>query len=250
MAADPASYEERYARHLVLPDIGADGQAKLAAAKVLVVGAGGLGSPLILYLAAAGVGTLGIVEDDRVDLSNLQRQVIHGTSDVGRPKGDSAAETVAAINPDVRVISHPMRLTADNAAELIAGYDIVCDGSDNPATRFTLNDACVMAEKTLVSAAVIRMDGQLYTFKPHEGGPCYRCLYGAPPPEDVWTCTSEGVLGSVAGVMGTLQATEVIKEITGAGESLAGSMLIYDARRTLFRKISVPKDPGCPVCSG
>lgn len=240
---------QRYARHILLRELGGTGQARLKAAKVLVVGAGGLGSPLALYLAAAGVGSIGLVDEDVVELSNLQRQIAHGTKDIGRPKVESAAESLRRINPLVEVITHRTRLAAENVAGLIGGYDIICDGTDNFATRFLLADACVAAGKTLISAAVLRFEGQLSTFKPHEGGPCYRCLYPAPPPEGlVPACSEAGVLGAVTGVMGTLQATEVIKEIAGIGKSLAGYLLIWNALDAEFRKIRLRKDPECPVC--
>jgi len=242
---------QRYARHIILPEVGGVGQEKLLASRVLVVGAGGLGAPLLLYLAAAGVGTIGVVDDDVVDLSNLQRQVIHGTGAVGRPKVESAAEAVARVNPEVRLVAHEARLTAANAAALIAEYDLVADGSDNFATRFLVNDACHLAAKTLVSAAILRFEGQLATFKPHAGPlyPCYRCLYReAPPPGLVPSCSEGGVLGALAGVVGSLQTVEVLKELIGIGETLAGSLLIYDALGATVRKIRVPRDPACPLC--
>jgi adenylyltransferase/sulfurtransferase len=202
------------------------GQAKLLGSRVLVIGAGGLGSPLLMYLAAAGVGTLGVVDDDQVTLSNLQRQVIHTSDRLGAPKTESAAETLAALNPDVEIVSHPERFEAHNALGLIADYDLVADGSDNFATRFLVNDACFIARKTLVSAALLRFDGQLSVFKAHQGGdnPCYRCIYREPPPEGmIPTCAEGGVLGALAGAMGSLQATEVVKELLGIGKSLSGS---------------------------
>jgi molybdopterin/thiamine biosynthesis adenylyltransferase len=242
---------ERYARHIVLREVGGVGQAKLRAARVLAIGAGGLGSPLILYLAAAGVGTIGIVDDDRVSLSNLQRQIAHRTRDIGRAKTDSAAETVAALNPGTAVELHPIRLVPENALDLVGRYDIVADGSDNFATRFLVNDACYLAGKTLVSAAVSEFDGQLATYKAHEGGgfPCYRCLFPEPPPPDsAQSCSETGILGAAAGVMGTLQALEMLKEILGLGESLAGKLLIYDALATRFRSVRVKPDPACRLC--
>lgn len=239
----------RYSRHILLAEVGGSGQAKLRAASVLVVGAGGLGSPLALYLAAAGVGRIGIVDDDVVELSNLQRQIAHGVADLGQPKAGSAAAAMAAINPEVTVETHRTRLTPANALGLIAGYDIVCDGTDNFATRFLVADACVLARRTLVSAAVLRFEGQLSVFRPHQGGPCYRCLYPEAPPEGlVPSCGEAGVLGAVTGVMGTLQATEVLKEILGIGESLAGRLLIWDALAMRFRTIRLPADPGCRAC--
>ncbi len=241
----------RYSRHILLPEVGGTGQAKLLEARVLVVGAGGLGAPLLLYLAAAGVGTLGIVDHDRIDVSNLQRQVIHRTAGIGTPKVDSAAEAISALNPDVHVIRHAVTLDAENVTDLISGYDIVADGTDNFATRFLLNDACYFAAKPLVSAALLRFDGQLSTFKPHAGPdhPCYRCLFREPPPPDlIPSCSEAGILGSVPGTMGALQATEVLKELLGIGESLSGTLLIYDALGTVFRRIRVRRDPECPLC--
>ena len=239
---------ERYARHIVLREVGGTGQAKLRAARVLVIGAGGLGSPVVLYLAAAGVGTLGIVDYDAVSLSNLQRQIAHRTADIGRLKTQSAADAVHALNPHVAVEAHTLRLKADNALDLILRYDIVADGSDNFATRFLIADACFFAKKTLVSAAVSEFSGQLATYKP-EGRPCYRCLFAEPPPPGTARpCTEAGVLGAAAGVMGTLQALEIIKEITGAGESMAGRLLIYEALQTRFRTIKLPPDPACRLC--
>lgn len=242
---------QRYARHILLQEVGGIGQEKLLNAKVLVVGAGGLGSPVILYLAAAGVGTIGVIDDDDVDLSNLQRQIVHTTHRIGAAKTSSAREAVAAINPDVNLIEHQTRLRLDNIASLIDEYDIVADGSDNFPTRFLINDACFFAKKTLVSAAVLRFDGQLSTYKPQGGGPCYRCLYPEPPPEgQIPTCQEAGVLGAVAGVLGTLQATEVIKEVLGIGEGMAGRLLIYDALAATTRYVKINPDPACPLCSG
>jgi molybdopterin-synthase adenylyltransferase len=242
---------ERYARHIVLREVGGAGQARLRKARVLVLGAGGLGSPLVLYLAAAGVGTLGIVDFDRVSLSNLQRQIAHRTRDVGRPKTQSAADAIAALNPGTEVELHPVRLAAENALDLIARYDIVADGTDNFATRFLVNDACYFAGKTLVSAAVTEFDGQLSTYRAHEGTglPCYRCLFPEPPPPGTApSCSETGILGAAAGVMGTLQALEVLKEILGLGESLAGKLLIYEALATRFRTVKVRPDPACRLC--
>jgi adenylyltransferase/sulfurtransferase len=241
----------RYARHLNLSEVGEAGQQKLLGSKVLVIGAGGLGSPLILYLAAAGVGTIGVVDDDEVDLSNLQRQIAHATADVGKPKATSAAAAARAINPDVKVVPYQMRLNAGNIEPLVAEHDIVADGCDNFATRFLVNDACYFAKKTLVSAAVLRFDGQLATFKPHAGPdfPCYRCLYPEPPPpDDVWTCSQVGILGAVAGIMGALQATEVLKEILGIGTTMAGRLMIYDALATTARQVKLKRDPDCALC--
>jgi adenylyltransferase/sulfurtransferase len=242
---------QRYARHILLPEVGGTGQEKLLNAKVLVIGAGGLGSPLAMDLAAAGVGTLGIIDDDAVDLSNLQRQILHDTKSVNTPKVESAKHTLARINPDVRVNAHQERLTATNALSLFAEYDIIADGSDNFPTRFLVNDASYFAKRTLVSAAILRFDGQIATYKAHNKGdhPCYRCLFReAPPPGQIPTCSEAGVLGALCGVMGSLQATEVLKEILGIGESLSGSLLICDALGTTFRKVKLKRDPACPLC--
>jgi adenylyltransferase/sulfurtransferase len=243
---------ERYARHIVLREVGGVGQARLKAARVLVIGAGGLGSPLVLYLAAAGVGTIGIVDDDHVSLSNLQRQIAHRTADVGRAKTESAADAIHAINPGVTVEMHPFRLDASNALDLIARYGIVADGSDNFATRFLVNDAAFFAKRTLVSAAVTEFDGQLATYKAYDRSgvyPCYRCLFPEPPPPGtVGSCSETGVLGAAAGVMGTLQALEVIKEIAKVGETLAGRLLIYEALATRFRTVTIRPDPACALC--
>ncbi len=243
---------QRYARHILLREVGGIGQAKLKAAKVLIVGAGGLGSPLALYLAAAGIGTIGIADGDRLELSNLQRQVAHGMDGLGLPKTASAARAMRQINPLIDIHEYDFRLNAANAPAIIAAYDIICDGSDNFETRFLLNDLCVAAGRTLVSAAVLRFEGQLSTFKPYAGAehPCYRCLYPAPPPPGlVPSCSEAGVLGSVTGVMGTLQATEVIKEILGIGTSMSGWLLIWDALATEFRKIRLRRDPACATCA-
>jgi molybdopterin-synthase adenylyltransferase len=240
---------QRYSRHILLQEVGGIGQAKLKAARVLVVGAGGLGSPLVLYLAAAGIGTIGIVDNDVVDLSNLQRQVAHTTDRIGISKVTSAAAAATAINPEVRIEAHPMRISADNALDLTGAYDIVCDGTDNFATRFLVADACALVRRTLVSAAVLRFEGQLSVFKPHEGGPCYRCLYPEPPPPGaVPTCSEAGVLGAVTGVMGTLQATEVLKEILGIGDTMSGRLLVWDGLATRFRSIKLRPDPSCALC--
>jgi adenylyltransferase/sulfurtransferase len=243
---------ERYARHIVLREVGGSGQARLAAARVLVVGAGGLGSPVILYLAAAGVGTIGIVDFDHVTLSNLQRQIAHRDADIGRPKTASAGDAARAINPHVQIEPHATRLDVANAVALIGRYDIVADGSDNFATRFLVNDACFFAAKTLVSAAVTEFDGQLATFKAydrHGSHPCYRCLFPEPPPPGTArTCSDTGILGAAAGVMGTLQALEILKEILGIGDSLAGKLLIYEALLARFRNVKVSPDPACRLC--
>ncbi len=242
---------ERYARHLILDEVGEDGQMRLLQSRVLVVGAGGLGAPLLLYLAAAGVGTLGVIDDDVVELSNLQRQVIHLTDRLGLPKVESAAAMLQAINPDVRVIQHRKRLTADNAMTIIADYDVVADGSDNFTTRFLLNDACFLQRKTLVSAALLRFDAQMSTYKAYLGEPhpCYRCLFPERPPEDlIPRCEQAGILGALAGAVGSLQATEVLKEVLGIGDSLSGYLLIYDALAASFRKIKIRRDPNCALC--
>ena len=241
---------DRYARHLVLRQVGGPGQAKIRSTRVLVVGAGGLGSPVALYLAAAGIGALGLVDDDDVSISNLQRQILFRTRDVGRPKVDAAWDTLMELNPGVKIEPHHVRLTAANVSRLIADYDIVADGSDNFATRFLLNDACFFAKVPLVSAAVTEFEGQLSTYKAYEPDlPCYRCLFPAPPPEGaVPNCSETGVLGAAAGVMGSLQALEVLKEAAGLGTGLAGKLLIYKALTAEFHTARLPKDPGCPLC--
>lgn len=243
---------ERYARHVVLREVGGPGQAKLLSARVLVVGAGGLGSPVVLYLAAAGVGTIGVVDFDAVSLSNLQRQVAHRTEDIGKSKTESAARAIREINRDVNVELHTCRLGPENAHDIIARYDVIADGSDNFSTRFLVNDACYLARRTLVSAAVTEFDGQLATFRAFDEScahPCYRCIFPEAPPRDAApSCSEIGVLGAVAGVMGTLQALEILKEILGIGESLAGRLLIYDALEARFRTVKVPKDSGCALC--
>jgi adenylyltransferase/sulfurtransferase len=244
---------DRYARHIILKEVGGIGQKKLLAAKVLVVGAGGLGAPLILYLAAAGVGTIGIVDFDIVSLSNLQRQVIHDTSAVGTAKTDSAEARVNAINPDVTVIKHCEELTPSNVDEIIAQYDIVADGCDNFETRLLVNDACAKLKKTLVSAALSQFEGQLATFKPFATSdkplPCYRCFVPEVPSDQTeQSCSERGILGAIAGVLGTMQATEVLKEILDIGDSLAGKILIYDALSQRQRVIGLPREPNCPTC--
>jgi len=242
---------ERYARHIVLSEVGGIGQAKLLDARVLIIGAGGLGSPLAMYLAAAGVGTLGLIDDDTVSLSNLQRQIVHGTGRLGVDKTTSAAQTLADLNPDVTVIEHRERLTADNALGLMADYDIIADGSDNFTTRFLVNDASYLAGKTLVSAALLKFEGQISTFRAHLGGdnPCYRCLYPAPPaPGLVPSCAEGGVFGALAGVMGSMQGVEVIKEILNIGESLSGSLSIYDALGASWHKIKLKPSDTCSLC--
>ena len=245
---------QRYKRHLVLREVGGQGQQKLKAARVLIIGAGGLGSPVLLYLAAAGVGTLGIVDDDTVSIDNLQRQVAHGTSDAGRPKVDSAADTIRRINPNVTVEAHNTRLTASNAMALISRYDIIADGSDNFATRYLVSDACYLTRKTLVYAALGPLDGYVSVFKPHEKQPdgtpypSLRCIFPeAPPAGLVANCSEVGVLGPVAGVIGTLQATEIVKEIVGIGDSLTGRLLIYDAQSSRFDTVQLAYDPANPL---
>jgi molybdopterin/thiamine biosynthesis adenylyltransferase/rhodanese-related sulfurtransferase len=244
-----AEQRERYSRHLLVPEIGLEGQTKLLEAKVLLLGAGGLGSPTALYLAAAGVGTLGIVDDDDVDLSNLQRQVIHTTDRIGMPKVDSAEQAINAINPDVSVVKYQTRLDASNIMEIIEGYDVIVDGADNFPTRYLLNDATVRLGIPVVSASILGFDGQLSVFKPHDG-PCYRCLYPVPPPAELApSCGANGVLGVLPGTMGLLQATEVIKLVTGAGEPLVGRLLLYEALGATFTELKVRRDPECPICA-
>jgi adenylyltransferase/sulfurtransferase len=245
---------DRYKRHLVLKDVGGQGQQKLKAARVLCVGAGGLGSPLAMYLAAAGVGTIGLIDNDHVSLSNLQRQIIHDTPHVGAPKVESARDAIARLNPHVTIDAHETRLTAANALDLIGRYDLVTDGSDNFATRYLVSDACYLARRPLVFAALGPFDGYVSTFKPHETKPdgtpwpTYRCLFPeAPPPGTVANCAEVGVLGAVVGVIGTLQATEVLKELLGIGDSLAGRLLIYDALSTRFQEIRYNWDSGNPL---
>ena len=239
---------KRYSRHLVMPEVGMDGQRKLKAARVLCIGAGGLGSPVGLYLAAAGVGTLGIVDFDVVDYSNLQRQILHGTSDVGRPKLDSAKDRLNALNPEVRVESYEVALNSANALDLFASYDIIIDGTDNFPTRYLVNDACVLLGKPNVYGSIFRFEGQASVFATKDG-PCYRCLYPEPPPPGlVPSCAEGGVLGVLPGIIGTIQATEAIKLIIGAGEPLIGRFLIFDALRMRFRELKLRKDPDCPVC--
>lgn len=243
---------ERYARHVILDEVGEEGQEKLLASRVLVIGAGGLGSPVLMYLAAAGVGTLGIVDFDVVDTSNLQRQVIHGTDNVGEAKVTSATERIADINPEIRVIAHRTRFSPENARSLVDGYDLVVDGSDNFTTRYLINDTCFFAHKPLVSGALLRFEGQLSTFRAWEDGedsPCYRCLFPTPPdPDLVSRCDQAGIFGAVAGVLGTLQATEVLKELLGLGDSLSGRLLLYDGMSSNFRTLKVRRDPGCALC--
>ncbi|WP_299199690.1 thiazole biosynthesis adenylyltransferase ThiF [Thermocrinis sp.] len=242
---------KRYARHIILPEVGGKGQEKLLNSKVLVIGAGGLGSPAILYLAAAGVGTIGIVDFDVVDLSNLQRQIIHNTERVGTPKVESARRTVEMLNPDVKVITYNTRISKENIMDIIKDYDVVLDGTDNFPTRFLINDACYFAGKPLVSAAMLRFEGQVsvFDYRNKENSPCYRCLFPEPPPPGlVPSCQEAGILGSIGGIMGCIQATEAIKLILGIGEPLVGKLLIMDALSMDFRKVKLRKDPNCPLC--
>jgi len=238
----------RYSRHTLLPEIGVEGQLKLLTSKVLLLGAGGLGSPTALYLAAAGVGTIGIVDDDVVDASNLQRQVIHTTDRVGVPKTASAKQTIEALNPDVKVVEYNLRLDASNILDILAGYDVIVDGADNFPTRYLLNDASVRLRKPVVSASILGFEGQISTFIPYDG-PCYRCLYPTPPPPELApSCGANGVLGVMAGVMGLLQANEVVKLVTGVGETLSGRLLLYESLSTRFTELKVRRDPECPIC--
>ena len=240
---------ERYSRHIILPEVGGKGQARLLGSKVFILGAGGLGSPALLYLAAAGAGTIGVADADRVDLSNLQRQIIHTTKNIGIPKTQSAKKAIEDLNPDVKVIVYNERLTKENIRNIIKGYDIVLDGSDNFPTRFLMNDASFFEKKTLVSGSMFRFEGQVSVFKPHQGYPCYRCLYPEPPPKGlVPSCQEAGVLGALAGVIGVLQAVETVKEILGIGETLAGHLMLFDALRMSFKKLKVRKDPKCALC--
>jgi molybdopterin/thiamine biosynthesis adenylyltransferase/rhodanese-related sulfurtransferase len=244
-----AEQRERYSRHLLLPEVGVEGQQKLLDAKVLLLGAGGLGSPAALYLAAAGVGTLGIVDNDEVDLSNLQRQVIHNSERIGVPKVDSAEQTIRELNPDVTVNKYPVRIGPDNIMDILPGYDVVVDGLDNFPTRYLLNDASVRLQIPVVSAAILGFEGQLSVFKPYDG-PCYRCLFPVPPPAELApSCGANGVLGVLPGTMGLLQATEVIKLVLGEGEPLIGRLLMYDALAATVSEVKVRRDPHCPICS-
>lgn len=240
---------ERYSRHIILKEVGVKGQKKLLNAKVLIIGAGGLGAPAAMYLAAAGVGTIGIADADEVDLSNLQRQIIHATDDVGKPKVQSAKETMNKMNPDVTVNTYHEFVSSENILDLVKEYDFVIDGTDNFPAKFLINDACVMAKKPFSHAGIIRFKGQLMTYVPGEG-PCYRCVFENPPPKDaVPTCKQAGVIGAMGGVIGSLQAMEAVKYITGVGQLLTGSLLTFDATTMTFRKISIPKaNPKCAVC--
>ena len=241
---------ERYSRHIILKDVGVKGQKKLLEGKVLIIGAGGLGAPAAMYLAAAGVGTIGIADADNVDLSNLQRQVIHTTPDIGKPKVESAKETMQAINPDVNVITYKEFIYSSNIMDIIRDYDFVLDGTDNFPAKFLINDACVMAKIPFCHSGIIRFEGQLMTWVPDSDVPCYRCVFKEPPPKNaVPTCRQAGVIGAMAGIIGCLQAMEAIKYLTGAGELLTGKLLIYDALTNDFRKEKIPKDRNCGVCS-
>src|SRR5262245_50867782 len=240
---------QRYSRHLIMPEVTAEGQKRLKTARVLCIGAGGLGSPAALYLAAAGVGTLGLVDFDRVDLTNLQRQVLHGTKDVGRSKLESARDRLQDINPEIELKLHECRFSSDNAEQIVADYDVVVDGSDNCATRYLSNDVCVFTRKPNVYGSVFRFEGQTTVFAPHLSGPCYRCLFPEPPPpESVPTCAQAGVLGVLPGLIGMLQAIETLKVILGIGEPLVGRLLHFDALKVRFRELNLRRDPQCPVC--
>ncbi|PIQ89251.1 MAG: adenylyltransferase [Candidatus Omnitrophica bacterium CG11_big_fil_rev_8_21_14_0_20_42_13] len=240
---------DRYSRQIILPHVGGKGQDKILNAKVLIVGTGGLGAPCAFYLAAAGIGKIGLVDSDKVELNNLQRQILHTTADVGIPKAESGKKRITALNPDINVVTHNLRLTSQNALELIKNYDIVVDGTDNFPTRFLINDACVMGGRPLVHAGIFRFDGQIMTIMP-KSGPCYRCLFPEPPPPGlVPSCQEGGILGAVAGILGVLQANEVLKFVLGIGDLLIGKLLIFDALSSSFRTVKVPRDNECAVCS-
>jgi sulfur-carrier protein adenylyltransferase/sulfurtransferase len=239
----------RYSRHVILPEVGLEGQKKICSASVLCIGAGGLGSPIAMYLAAAGIGRLGIVDFDAVDLSNLQRQLLHGTEDIGRPKTQSAQETIHSLNPNVEVVLHEVQLTSENALDIMRPYDIVVDGTDNFPTRYLTNDACVLLKKPNVYGSIFRFEGQASVFAPHLGGPCYRCLYPEPPPPGlVPSCAEGGVLGVLPGIIGVIQATEILKLVLGIGSSLMGRLLLFNALDMKFRELKLRRDPECPVC--
>ncbi|MFV1950732.1 MAG: molybdopterin-synthase adenylyltransferase MoeB [Nitrospinota bacterium] len=239
----------RYSRHIILPQVGGKGQKRLLESKVLILGAGGLGSPAAYYLAAAGIGTMGIVDFDEVDISNLQRQILHNTADIGRPKVESAKKTIVSLNPDVKVECYREKITSKNIRRIIEGYDIILDGSDNFPTRYLVNDACIISNKINVHGSIFRFEGQVTVFKPKEG-PCYRCLYPEPPPAGmVPSCQEAGVLGVLAGIIGTLQAIEALKLILNIGKPLVGSLLLYDSLKTEFRQLKLRQDTECPVCS-
>ncbi len=239
----------RYSRHLILPEVGLSGQKKICSTSVLCIGAGGLGSPIAMYLAAAGIGKIGLVDFDAVDFSNLQRQIVHGTGDVGRPKTESAKETISSINPNTEVAVHNLRLTSENALDIIARYDVVVDGTDNFPTRYLTNDACVLLKKANVYGSIFRFEGQASVFAPHLGGPCYRCLYPEPPPPGmVPSCAEGGVLGVLPGIIGCIQATEILKLALGRGSSLIGRLLLFNALDMRFRELRLRQDPECPLC--
>lgn len=239
---------ERYSRQIILSEIGGKGQEKLLKSKVLVIGCGGLGSPCAYYLAAAGVGKIGLVDSDKVELNNLQRQILHSTKNVGIPKVESAKEKLSALNPDVKIVTHNLRITSKNILDIIENYDIIVDGTDNFPTRYLVNDACVLSDKPLMHAGILRFDGQATTIVPHEG-PCYRCLFKEPPsPGVVPSCREAGVLGVVAGILGLVQATEALKYILHCGELLVGKLLIFNALDMGFRTLNIKKDKNCPVC--
>jgi adenylyltransferase/sulfurtransferase len=239
----------RYSRHLILPEVGMAGQKKICSSSVLCIGAGGLGSPIAMYLAAAGIGKLGLVDFDSVDFSNLQRQIIHGTPDVGRPKGESARESIQRINPNVEVVLHNVRLSSENAMEILSQYDIIVDGTDNFPTRYLTNDACVLLKKPNIYGSIFRFEGQASVFAPSLGGPCYRCLYPEPPPPGmVPSCAEGGVLGVLPGIIGCIQATEILKMALGKGSSLVGRLLLFNALDMKFREVKLRRDPQCPIC--
>ncbi len=239
----------RYSRQMILPGIGGKGQRKLVAARVFLMGVGGLGSPAALYLAAAGVGTIGLADSDRVELHNLQRQILHRTADIGFLKVESGKRTLESLNPEVKVNIYPERITSANIRGIIQDYDLVLDGSDNFPTRFLVNDACFFEKKTLISGAILRFDGQLSTFKPHAGGPCYRCLFPEPPPPGtVPSCQEAGILGAVAGIIGLIQANEALKEILGIGQPMSGRFLFFNALDLSFQEFKIEKNPNCPLC--
>lgn len=240
---------ERYSRQIILPDVGGKGQERLLSAKVLIIGAGGLGSPCALYLASAGIGKLGIVDSDKVELNNLQRQILHSTKDLGRPKVESAKDRLSGINQDVEIIAYNIRLTSDNILDIIKGYDVIVDGSDNFPTRYLVNDACILSCKPFSHGGIFRFDGQAMTILPGKSA-CYRCLFPEPPPPGlVPSCQEAGILGAVAGVIGTVQANEVLKYILGIGDLLAGRLLVFNALDSSFRQVKAPKDPNCSVCA-
>lgn len=239
---------KRYSRHIILPQVGGKGQKRLLASKVLIIGTGGLGSPSALYLVAAGVGKIGLVDFDEVEISNLQRQILHSTKDIGKPKVNSGKEKLSALNPDVEIVTYKTRLTSQNILDVIRDYDIVLDGSDNFPTRYLVNDACVLSNKPLVHGGIFRFDGQAITIIPHKG-PCYRCLFPEPPPAGlVPSCQEAGILGAVAGVIGVVQAVEALKYLLGIGDLLVGKLLIFNALDSSFRTVKVPKDKDCPIC--